>query len=250
MLRFRVDLHVHTLLSPCGDLTMSPATIVERAVAAGLDAIAVCDHNTTLQTPVVRDLGRRMGLTVFHGAELTTREEAHLVALLPDDAAAAGLQRWIDAHIEKIPNRPEKLGDQMWVDERELIAGEVAWYLNAPLRCSAEEAAAEVVRLGGLVVPAHVDRPANSLIGQLGFLPPGFPAAAVEYNRPEHFAALCRAHPGLDRHTAYTASDAHFPEQIGSNPSWLDAESRSFVELRRAFAREAGRRIVSTSSEP
>lgn len=250
MRRFRVDLHIHTLLSPCGELSMSPAVIVERARAAGLDAIAVCDHNSTLQTPVVHELGRRAGLTVFYGAELTTREEAHLVALLPDADAAERLQAWIDTQIERIPNRPEKLGDQVWVDARERIAGEVAWYLNAPLRCSAEQAAAEVVRLGGMVVPAHVERPANSLIGQLGFLPPGFPAAALEYNRPEGFAALCADHPYLNRYTAYTASDAHFPEQIGSRPACLEAESCTFGELRHALAREGGRRIASLMEEP
>lgn len=250
MRRFRVDLHIHTLLSPCGELSMSPAAIVARAHAAGLDAIAVCDHNSTLQTPVVRELGRRAGLMVFHGAELTTREEAHLIALLPDGAAAEALQTWIDARIERIPNRPEKLGDQVWVDERERIAGEVAWYLNAPLRCSAEQAAAEVVRLGGLVVPAHVERPANSLIGQLGFLPPGFPAAALEYNHPDRFAALCATYPDLNRYTAYTASDAHFLEQIATHPSRLTAESCTFGELRRAFAREAGRRIETIHATP
>ena len=47
MPRFRVDLHIHTLLSPCGELSMSPEVIVRRALAAGLDAIAVCDHNST-----------------------------------------------------------------------------------------------------------------------------------------------------------------------------------------------------------
>lgn len=248
MARFLVDLHVHTLLSPCADLDMSPEVIVRRAVSAGLDAIAVCDHNTTLQIPVVRELAHSCGLAVFCGTELTTREEAHLVAILPGQEVAERLQEWIDAHIVRIPNRPEKLGDQMWVDRKERIAGEVPWYLNAPLECTAEQTAAEVMRLGGLVVPAHVDRTANSLIGQLGFLPPRFPAAAVEYNHADRFASLMHAHPELHGYTAYTASDAHFPDQIGINPSWLCAESRTFGELRKAFGRKEGRSIASVFS--
>lgn len=246
MPRFLVDLHIHTLLSPCGDLLMSPSHIVERAAAAGLDAIAVCDHNATMQTPLVRELGRERGIVVFHGAELTTREEAHMLALLPDAAAAANLQEWIDRHIDRIPNRPEKLGDQIWVDRNEMIAGEVPWYLNAPVACSAEQTAGEITRLGGIVVAAHVDRPANSLIGQLGFLPPHLCVAAVEYNNAARFARLQSEHPYLKKYTSYTASDAHFPSQIGENPSWLWAESRSFEELRRAFAAVDGRRIAST----
>lgn len=250
MPRFLVDLHVHTLLSPCADLEMSPSVIVQRAAAAGLDAIAVCDHNSTLQIPVLRELGREAGVVVFYGVELTTCEEAHLVAILPDETVTAKLQEWIDLHIEKVPNCPEKLGDQVWVDCNEMIAGEVEWYLNSPLRCSAEETAAEVVRLGGLVVAAHVDRTANSLIGQLGFLPPQLPVAAVEYNHFERFTDLKRLHPYLNNYTSYTASDAHFPLQIGENPSWLQAESRSFEELVRAFAGIDGRRIASARKLP
>lgn len=251
MNRFLVDLHIHSLLSPCGDLDMSPEVIVERAVRAGLDAIAICDHNATMQTPVIRKLGKERGLEVFYGIELTTREEAHCVAILPDKGCAARLQEWVDENIIKVENVPEKFGDQVWVDENEEIAGEVEWYLNSPINRSVDDIAAEVKELGGLFIPAHVDRMANSLIGQLGFLPPSLPADAVEYNFPERLEGLrASGHRYLDNYALYTASDAHFPNLIGTNPSWLYAESRKFVELSRAFAREEGRRIVSRLEEP
>lgn len=250
MRRYLVDLHIHSLLSPCGDLEMSPDAIIRQALRAELDAIAVCDHNATQQTPLIHELGQRQGITVFYGAELTSREEAHSVALLPDAASAAKLQQWINTYIIKVKNNPERLGDQVWVDERQRIAGSIDWYLNAPIDRSVEQIAAEVVRLGGLFVPAHLDRQANSLIGQLGFLSPELPIAAVEYNYPERFAALKKAHPYLENYTAYTASDAHFPTQIGSNPSWLYAERCDFGELRKAFAGAEGRKIVSRRTEP
>ena len=81
MKEFRVDLHLHTCLSPCGSLEMSPQRIVETALERGLDAIAVTDHNSTLQCPEILALGEERGLMVFAGAEVTTREEAHCVAL-------------------------------------------------------------------------------------------------------------------------------------------------------------------------
>lgn len=89
MKEFRVDLHLHTCLSPCGSLEMSPQRIVETALERGLDAIAVTDHNSTLQCPEIQALGKERGLTVFAGAEVTTREEAHCVALFADDEARA-----------------------------------------------------------------------------------------------------------------------------------------------------------------
>lgn len=82
MKEFRVDLHLHTCLSPCGSLEMSPQRIVETALERGLDAIAVTDHNSTLQCPEIQALGEERGLMVFAGAEVTTREEAHCVALV------------------------------------------------------------------------------------------------------------------------------------------------------------------------
>ena len=73
MKEYRVDLHLHTCLSPCGSLEMSPQRIVETALERGLDAIAVTDHNSTLQCPEIQALGEERGLMVFAGAEVTTR---------------------------------------------------------------------------------------------------------------------------------------------------------------------------------
>ena len=40
------DLHIHSCVSPCADREMTPEAIVARAREAGLELIAVCDHNT------------------------------------------------------------------------------------------------------------------------------------------------------------------------------------------------------------
>ena len=42
---FVIDTHIHTCLSPCAELDMHPAALVEAGVQAGLDAVAICDHN-------------------------------------------------------------------------------------------------------------------------------------------------------------------------------------------------------------
>ncbi len=236
MPRFTIDLHNHTLLSPCGDLSMSPAVIVETAQRQGLDAIAITDHNSTLQVDTIRSIGKRNGLMVYWGVEITTKEEVHCVALLPDGDAATELQKYIDAHIIKIPNDPEKLGDQIWVDEDENIGGEVEWYLNSPVDRSVEDIAEEVHRLEGLFIPAHVDREANSLIWQLGFIPPYVKVDAIEYNFEDKLERLINGgHKYLTKHTRYTASDAHYPNMIGMRPTTIEAENRSFASLAEAL---------------
>ena len=54
-------MHLHTVLSPCGDIYMSPTAIVEQAKKLHLDMIAICDHNTTRQVKVTQQIGREMG---------------------------------------------------------------------------------------------------------------------------------------------------------------------------------------------
>lgn len=64
-----VDLHAHTLHSD-GSLTV--AELAAAAVAAGLDALAVTDHNTVSHHAELADVGRRYGIALIPGQEVTT----------------------------------------------------------------------------------------------------------------------------------------------------------------------------------
>ena len=99
MQNFSVDLHIHSLHSPCADLYMSPKMIADRCQAVGLQAIAVCDHNSLRQLPVVAQCCQQRGIHLFYGVEITTQEELHLVALLPNWEACLPMQEYVDTHI-------------------------------------------------------------------------------------------------------------------------------------------------------
>ena len=47
----RADFHIHSCVSPCASLEMSPAAIAEKAKEKGLDLVALTDHNTALNCP-------------------------------------------------------------------------------------------------------------------------------------------------------------------------------------------------------
>lgn len=245
MKEFRVDLHLHTCLSPCGSLEMSPLQIVETALERGLDAIAVTDHNSTLQCPEIRALGKEYGLVVFAGAEVTTREEAHCVALFADDRTCAAFQKYLEEHLPPVPNDPERLGDQVWVTNRGEIVGEAPYLLISALDRSVEQIAEVVHRLGGLFIAAHVERPSFSLISQLGFIDPSLPLDAIEFNDAVRFEKLMVAHAYLKQYTAYSASDAHYPGQIGTKYSLLKADVLDFQHLAMAFRKKNGHMIVT-----
>ncbi len=65
-----IDLHTH---SSCSDGTDSPTELVEAAKSAGLDVIAITDHDTTAGWDEAAAAGERFGVTVVPGAELSCR---------------------------------------------------------------------------------------------------------------------------------------------------------------------------------
>ena len=76
----RADLHIHTVLSPCGDLEMSPENILHFAQVQGLNMIGITDHNSTRQAPIIRDYGKTKGIFVLTGAEICSKEEVHALS--------------------------------------------------------------------------------------------------------------------------------------------------------------------------
>lgn len=241
---YRVDLHIHTCLSPCGSLEMSPSAIVRTALAQGLDAIAVTDHNTTLQCPEVQAIGREMGLKVFAGVEVTTREEAHCLVFFETDEARMLFQAYLEAHLPPIPNDPVRFGDQVWVNRADEILGEAPYLLLSALDEGVDRIAATARRLGCLFVAAHVERPAFSLIGQLGFIDPALPIDGIEFADRGRYEVFAKGHAYLRKYTRYTASDAHYPFQIGTHPSLWQTDSLSFEGLRKALHGEKGYALV------
>ena len=111
------DLHIHSVLSPCGDLEMSPLKIVEEAAKKELDIIAVSDHNHTGHARLTRELGARKGIWVVYGAEICTREEVHCLTFFDSDEQLNAFQSLLDESLPKIPNDVALFGHQLIVDE-------------------------------------------------------------------------------------------------------------------------------------
>jgi len=245
MKTYRADLHIHTLLSPCGDLEMSPAAIIQKAVEMNLDIIAVTDHNSTLHCGLMNTLGQEAGLVVLPGAEVTTREEVHCLAFFETLKAAASFQEFIESRLPYILNDPERFGDQIVVDREERIIDQPPLLLTSALQASIEEVEEVVHNLNGLFIPAHIDRPRFSLISQLGFIPPGLKADAFEVHRTTNEAQFRQDHRLLPEITLLKNSDAHFLKDIGRSTTLFSLEAPTFAEISLAMKRMGGREGVA-----
>ncbi len=244
LVKFKVDLHMHTVLSPCGSLEMSPSNIVSQALSKGLDIIGVTDHNTTRQCEVLMRLGQERGLVVLCGAEVTTEEEVHCLTFFEDFEKLNAFQSYLDKYLPDTPNDPERFGDQVWVDEQEQILGVEDRMLINAISQTVEEVAEEVRRLEGIFILAHVDRPRFSLYSQLGFMPSGLRPDGVELSPLAVREEQEVLHPELRDFTLLCSSDAHQLDAIAKSYSYFYMRKRSFEELRLAFQQREGRKIV------
>jgi len=213
------DLHNHSCLSPCGSLEMSPRRMLEIAAARSLKVMALTDHNSSLNCPAFAKLSARFGIIPIFGMEATTSEEIHALCLFTNLQASLAFSEYAYSILTPFLNNPEKTGDQVYVDEEDSIEGEVEYYLVNPLFLSIDSLGAKVAEYGGIVIPAHVDRPAFSMTSQLGVVVEG-PWAAVE---------CVRLPPIMDNrlldtlgYPLTTSSDAHYPEHIARRPFELD----------------------------
>lgn len=246
---YTADLHLHSVLSPCGDLSMSPGEILRRAGEAGLNLIAITDHNMCENGAALRVLAANSGISVLYGMELETAEEVHLVCLFDTLHAALEWQETVYPHLPDIQNDPERFGDQAVVDaEENILRFEARLLVNAtdiPLAAAWRM----VETRGGLAIPAHVDRSAHSLISQLGFVPTDIEFAAVELSRFAPADFLIRQAQWLHALPAVRFSDAHFPEEIGLQRTRFVLETPTIPELRLAL-RGAGGRYIAGEDPP
>ncbi len=242
---FRADLHIHTVLSPCGDLDMSPANIVSEAVEKNLDIIGITDHNSTRHCSLVAKLAAEKGIFVMQGAEITTKEEVHCLAFFENSDTLNRFQAFLDTNLPDILNDPEIFGHQVQVDEKELIIFEEKRLLINAITKSFDEIESFVHSMNGLFIPAHIDRKKNSIYSQLGFLPANMKADALEISKlttPEQFAVI---HPEIQGFTLIRSSDAHLPGSVGTAVTSFLIDCPSFQEIRLALKNEKGRRVIT-----
>lgn len=241
---YKADLHIHSCLSPCAELEMTPARIVQTASARGLSIIAVTDHNSAENIPYVQKAAENTGVSVLAGIEVTSSEEVHIIALFERAETALKMQEKIYNHLPPLENDDRVFGQQVVVNE----ADEVITFNRRLLIGSTElntQSVLDTIRsLGGISIASHIDREAFGILSQLGFIPGGLDLDALEIS------------PKTDRKTAekvfmeyrsfpwVTSSDAHHPRDIGRKQTGFIVEAPTFLEVASALKGRNGRKVL------
>ncbi|MGV8145696.1 MAG: PHP domain-containing protein [Alkaliphilus sp.] len=237
-MKLAADLHVHSGLSPCADITMTPNNIINMARLKGLDIIAITDHNSTKNLRIAWEIAKQADIILVPGVELTTNEEVHAVCLFDSIEKAELFQGVLDKNITTIKNRIDVFGNQYIYNINDEITGEYELMLMNATELSLEQAIIETKELNGVLIPAHIDRSSFSILSNLGFISPELEISTVEISRNCNYTELENKHPYLKRYRKIVNSDAHVLGDILERTSFVEAKQRSIKSILEGLKKE------------
>ncbi|MBQ0098513.1 MAG: PHP domain-containing protein [Oscillospiraceae bacterium] len=217
------DLHIHSCLSPCGSMDMTPNNIVNMAKLLGLSAIALTDHNTVHNCEALIKVGQREDICVVPGMELTTSEEIHIVCLFPTLEDAKSFCDYVSEHQIKIKNRADIYGRQVIMDSDDNEISELENLLVMATDISIMNVAELAESYNGIAFPAHIDRSSMSILSVLGEISESYNFSTVELADITQKEKWISAHPILKNMNIITNCDAHYLEHM--------KEAENFFEL-------------------
>lgn len=218
----KMDLHVHTPESVCyNDGRVNAGNIIQAALDAKLDAIAITDHNSVKGIDGIREAAKGTNLNIIPGVELTTRH-GHFLALFEVDTPVKQLEKFLD---------DIGLETQGRGDAHTMIAEEIETVLQ------------KIKEYGGIAIAAHIDRwPSGFLetkdtrkrkqgIHENEYLD------AIEITIPKNRQAWrngqVRGYPM--KRSCTQGSDAHNPDEIGRRPVFIRMDTVRLAELKKAL---------------
>lgn len=237
-MKLSYDLHIHSCLSPCGDDDMLPSNIVGMAALKGLDVIAVTDHCSCKNCPAVAKLAEAYGVIALFGMELTTEEEVHVLCLFAELDAAMSFGEYVCTQYQGIMNNRDIFGKQQIVNEDDEIIGEEPVLLINATNIDFDKVYELTERYGGVMIPAHIDKKANSLLANLGFVPEDSRFPCFELKHIGYLDELRDKHPYLKKCRVITNSDAHYLEHINEPVNFIEVWERTAAAVIEALKRK------------
>ena len=228
MNKYYYDLHLHSCLSPCADNDMTPNNIAGMTALAGLNIVALTDHNTCKNCPAFYAAAKKQGIIPIAGMELTTAEDIHVICLFERLENALAFSDAVDGHRIRFPNRVDIFGEQLILDENDEPIGVEEDLLSNATDLMLEAVPPLVAQFDGICYPAHVDREANGILATLGSFPEYPVFTRAEFHDAEKIETYKKIHPPLCNMMTIVSSDAHYLWDIRDAANWFELEDEPY----------------------
>lgn len=216
-MKYYYDLHIHTCLSPCGDILMTPNNILNMAYLKELDIIAITDHNSTLQLPSIMELSSSYNMLVIPGVEVSTKEGYHVVCLFKSLNDANAFQSVLENFLNKTLYDKNMYGEQQILDVNDEVMAEIDYHLPPNTNLNVDRLNKVVKKIGGLLILAHPHKYKNLEISD-EFIAK-FDGIEVNKKDPNHVYNLQKKN--------FNNSDAHQITDISERESYIELDELS-----------------------
>lgn len=225
------DLHIHSTLSPCADKDMTPNNIVNMALLKGLDVISVTDHNSAKNLPAICQIAREKDIIVIPGLEVSTKEEIHVLCYFKCLKEALNFGEILYKYIPDIKNNKKYFGEQLIMDVEDKVVGEIEKLLISATSLSINELNNIVHEYKGIMVPAHIDKKAYSIISNLGFIPNDLNINTIEISTKKDIIIVKKKFNFSEKFNIIQSSDAHFLGDISEKDFHIKTKSMNIQNI-------------------
>jgi len=228
---FNCSFHNHTVLSPCADITMTANLYKEHLTKSNINWIAITDHNSTKNIKPFLNFFKNSDIKIIPGIEVETIEEIHLVVLFKKVEESVLFGDFIENSLSINEYNPEKFGYQIILNDLSEFESVLEKpYLGSSSKYSINKVYQEASKYDTIIFPAHIFR-AFGLITQLGIPPKDLKFDAVEVKRDSEIEMAKK----LGYENFIYGNDTHTPDQLSYHSCEVEANSRSFDELKNAI---------------
>lgn len=228
MSRYTYDFHIHSCLSPCADNEMTPNNIAGMATLAGINIMALTDHNTVKNCPAFFKAAKKNGVVAVAGMELTTSEDIHVICLFEHLEDAMSFGEEIEKHRVLIKNRTDIFGDQLITDEEDNVIGIEEHLISNATDISVDDVPKIVKQFNGVCYPAHIDRISNGIIAVLGDFPPNVDFLCAEFHDSTKIEEYRQKYPVVNKLKTIVGSDAHYLWDIRDGEASIELEDEPY----------------------
>lgn len=221
------DLHIHSCLSPCADIEMTPNNIVNMSVLNGLNVIAITDHNSCKNCKALVEAGKKANLLVIPGMEICTNEDIHVICLFETVTDAENFSTYVYSNMPLIPHRPDIFGEQIIMNSDDIEISRESYLLLNATNISINDILSTTNKYNGTAFPAHIDRSSYSVISSLGDIPPETGFNTIEISTKGNIEKMKSLHPIIKDKLILINSDSHYLENLISEKRYIEIDTLS-----------------------
>lgn len=194
-MKYVYDLHIHSALSPCGDVLLTPNNIFNMASLKHLDIISITDHNSLKQLPVCYELSKSYDFLFIPGVEITVKEGFDVLCYFKYIEEAIEFDQILEAYLPKQTYDHSFYGEQWICNIDDEVVSIYPYLLATPLDLGIERLIDILRPYEHILIYAHIDKKTKSGIDYIH----KYPLDGIEY----------RDKTRINNRTDLSNSDAH-----------------------------------------